>query len=151
MARKPKDTVQLKLRFPEALRRRLEKAAAIKDQSMNSEIIERLESSFHQDRAAELIALAMQLETTDERNWKDDPLSAQTVRIAADRIIAGIANLPREHPRPLKYEDDPQAYDRETERLKAGKRVPAKDAEVLAAVILRKIGVSLPTRTEANR
>jgi hypothetical protein len=43
MARKPTDTVQLKLRFSEALRRRLERAAAREGRSMNAEIIHRLE------------------------------------------------------------------------------------------------------------
>jgi len=46
MARKPTDTVQLKLRFPEALRRRLEPAATTTDRSMNAEIISRLKQSF---------------------------------------------------------------------------------------------------------
>jgi hypothetical protein len=49
MARKPSDTVQLKLRFPEALRRRLERAAKANDRSMNMEIIFRLEESFLMD------------------------------------------------------------------------------------------------------
>jgi hypothetical protein len=46
MARKPHETVQLKLRFPESLRRRLERDAGRNKQSMNSEIVSRLESSF---------------------------------------------------------------------------------------------------------
>jgi 16S rRNA U1498 N3-methylase RsmE len=49
MARKPTDTVQLKLRFPEKLRRRIEQAAERGKQSMNAEIIERLEQSFHKE------------------------------------------------------------------------------------------------------
>jgi hypothetical protein len=48
MARKPTDTVQLKLRFSEALRRRLEREAARNNRSMNTEIIHRLEESFRQ-------------------------------------------------------------------------------------------------------
>jgi hypothetical protein len=46
MARKPTDMVQLKLRFSEALRRRLERAAARNNRSMNTEIIHRLQGSF---------------------------------------------------------------------------------------------------------
>jgi hypothetical protein len=50
--RKPADTVQLKLRFPEKLRRRIEAAAAKNQQSMNLEIVERLDRSFqHEDEA----------------------------------------------------------------------------------------------------
>jgi hypothetical protein len=46
MARKPSDTVQLKLRFPEALRRRLEREAKRHGQSLNSEIVSILEGAF---------------------------------------------------------------------------------------------------------
>ena len=46
MVRKLADTVQLKLRFPERLRRQIEQAAERNRQSMNTEIIERLERSF---------------------------------------------------------------------------------------------------------
>jgi hypothetical protein len=54
LARKPTDEVQLKLRFDERLRRRLEKAAEQHVFSMNREIIERLEQSFSaEDQAAQ--------------------------------------------------------------------------------------------------
>ncbi len=150
MARKPSDTVQLKLRFPEALRRQLERAARAKDHSMNSEIIHRLERSFHSDRAVDAVAMAMELESTDERNWKEDPLSAETVRIGVDRIIAAFGGLPREHPRPVTPEDDPKKYEEETERLKRGERVPRKDAEVLATLLTRKFGLKLPTEEQSK-
>lgn len=51
MARKPTDTVQLKLRFPEAVRRRLEREARRSHRSMNTEIIHRLERTFWIDDA----------------------------------------------------------------------------------------------------
>jgi Arc-like DNA binding domain len=58
--RKPHDIVQLKLRFPEALRRRLEREAKRHGTSLNSEIIRILEDAFlRTDRAriaAETIA-----------------------------------------------------------------------------------------------
>jgi hypothetical protein len=47
--RKPNDVVQLKLRFSERLRARLEKAAAKTDDSLNTEIIRRLERSFAEE------------------------------------------------------------------------------------------------------
>jgi hypothetical protein len=57
MARKPTDDVQLKLRFKEALRRQLERAAADNNRSINAEIISRLESTFEAgDRLAETTA-----------------------------------------------------------------------------------------------
>ena len=46
MARRPTETVQLNLRFSEALRRKLEREAARTDRSMNAEIIQSLEASF---------------------------------------------------------------------------------------------------------
>lgn len=49
MARKQSDTVQLKLRFPEKLRLRIELAADRNQRSMNAEIIHRLEQSFQKD------------------------------------------------------------------------------------------------------
>src|SRR6516165_7818488 len=45
MQRKLTDQVQLKLRFDEKLRRKLERAAERNDRSMNAEIVHRLERS----------------------------------------------------------------------------------------------------------
>jgi hypothetical protein len=47
--RKPNEVVQLKLRFAERLRARLEKAAAKTDASLNTEIVQRLERSFRRE------------------------------------------------------------------------------------------------------
>src|SRR5262245_32716549 len=49
MARKPADTAHLNLRYPEALRRRLERTAKNGGRSMNTEIVERLEQSFRRE------------------------------------------------------------------------------------------------------
>jgi hypothetical protein len=49
VARKPTDIVKLQLRLPEALRRRLERAAKAHDRSMNTEIVLRLEEAFQMD------------------------------------------------------------------------------------------------------
>jgi hypothetical protein len=48
VTRKPTDLVQLKLRFDERLRRRIDRAAEHNECSMNAEIIKRLEQSFEQ-------------------------------------------------------------------------------------------------------
>ena len=61
MARKPSESVQLKLRFSERLRMRIEQAAKKNDQSLNSEIVRRLEQSFERDDRA---ALIQQVEAT---------------------------------------------------------------------------------------
>src|SRR5437764_217881 len=55
MARKPMDPVQLKLRFSEKLRARIEAAALKNGQSMNSEIVQRLEQSFARVNTQDLI------------------------------------------------------------------------------------------------
>jgi hypothetical protein len=49
MARKPTDTAHLNLRYPEALRRRLERAGKSNGRSLNSEIVHRLEQSFRRE------------------------------------------------------------------------------------------------------
>ena len=58
MSRKPSETVQLKLRFPEKLRQRIESAAARNKHSMNAEIVHRLEQSFQKDDAPGLAEAA---------------------------------------------------------------------------------------------
>jgi hypothetical protein len=55
MARKPTETVHLKLRFDEKLRRKIEAAATKNDQSMNAEIIQRLEESFRMESIKEVV------------------------------------------------------------------------------------------------
>jgi Arc-like DNA binding domain len=56
MARKTTNVVQLKLRFSETLRRRLERDAAQNRRSMNAEIIARLEQAYFKSTTADLIA-----------------------------------------------------------------------------------------------
>jgi len=58
MARKPSDMVQLKLRFPEALRRRLEREARRHGQSLNREIVSILEERFRESDDADRHAAA---------------------------------------------------------------------------------------------
>jgi glutamine phosphoribosylpyrophosphate amidotransferase len=60
MARKLSETVQLKLRFSEELRRKLEKAAERGGQSMNAEIIARLEGSFARQETHQEIERAVE-------------------------------------------------------------------------------------------
>ena len=60
MARKVTDTVQLKLRFSERLRRQLERAAKHNEWSMNTEIVDRLDVSFQREDQEEMIRRAVQ-------------------------------------------------------------------------------------------
>lgn len=59
MARKLSETVKLNLRFSEELRRKLEKAADRHNQSMNLEIVERLEESFRRVELEDIITAAV--------------------------------------------------------------------------------------------
>jgi hypothetical protein len=66
MARKPTDTVQLKLRFPEALRRRLVREAARRGQSLNGYIVRILEAAFQQSDSVQQRAQAIAEALGDE-------------------------------------------------------------------------------------
>jgi hypothetical protein len=59
MARKLSETVKLNLRFSEELRRKLEKAADRNSQSINSEILARLEGSFRKEEIREVVTEAV--------------------------------------------------------------------------------------------
>ena len=92
MARKLTDTVQLKLRFGEKLRRRLDQEAKERGRSLNNEIIRRLERSFDYDEwREERLTLIMALrshplltpqekatmekhELAEEREFQEDDL-----------------------------------------------------------------------------
>jgi len=106
MARKKTDVVQLKLRFSETLRRRLEREAKQQKQSLNGEIISRLEQSFRKAEDTDLIARVLGgmfgatggllnalvtaiwlIEKRTGKQWNKDPDTSQEVRDAADFII----------------------------------------------------------------
>ena len=98
MQRKLTDQVQLKLRFDEKLRRKLERAAERNDRSMNAEIVHRLERSLQDEEILteirnELAAMKKAIMETQEEQfeklyeqWKEDE--------AADRL----ADLQRDDP-----------------------------------------------------
>ena len=79
MARKPSDTVQLKLRFPEALRRRLEREARRHGQSLNREIVSILEERFRESDEADRHAAAFADALRDEfmRLYREDKTRGQ--------------------------------------------------------------------------
>jgi Arc-like DNA binding dprotein len=79
VARKPSDTVQLKLRFPEALRRRLEREARRHGQSLNREIVSILEERFRESDAADRHAAAFADALRDEfmRLYREDKTRGQ--------------------------------------------------------------------------
>jgi DNA-directed RNA polymerase specialized sigma subunit len=94
MQRKLTDQVQLKLRFEEKLRRKLEKAAEKNDRSMNAEIVNRLERSLQDQEILteirnELAAMKQAMTETQEeqferflKEWQED----QRAQADADRM-----------------------------------------------------------------
>ena len=106
MARKPSDTVQLKLRFSERLRRRLEREAKRQDRSLNSEIVNRLDESFS-DQGAEWLRAVLGSRTGDlvralttaiwliekrtGKKWHDDPDTWWQLQSAAQVIFDAFA------------------------------------------------------------
>ena len=114
MARKKTDTVQLKLRFSEALRRRLEREAKQQKQSLNGEIISRLEQSFRKAEDADLIASTFRaawgeatgdllrtiatavwlIERRTGKKWNEDLDTAGNVENAVQAIVVALAQGP---------------------------------------------------------
>jgi hypothetical protein len=86
MARKLTDTVQLKLRFSERLRRQLEQAATDNQQSLNTEIVSRLDASLQSEALEKMIARAVK-----------DGLKAQQ-KVTKKRIAAERSKSKRETP-----------------------------------------------------
>src|SRR5262245_30251606 len=85
MARKATDTVQLKLRFDEKLRRRIEVAAKRNNQSMNAEIIDRLEASFAKADIQEAIEkTAAQMAAAMRNEVFDKPIEAAIAKGAGE-------------------------------------------------------------------
>jgi hypothetical protein len=85
MARKLTDTVQLKVRLSEALRRLMEDAAARNGRSMNAEIVARLQSSVqkNQDAVTELAKMVLD-SVPDEVRERMIQLIGQTAREMVD-------------------------------------------------------------------
>jgi hypothetical protein len=84
MARKPTDTVQLKLRFSEGLRRRLEREAKRHGTSLNTEIVSILEKAFHRSDDIQERAKAVAAALGDE-------LVNEIVKAAEERNIFNYA------------------------------------------------------------
>jgi Arc-like DNA binding domain len=92
MARKPTDTVQLKLRFSERLRRRLEQAAKHNDWSMNTEIVNRLDTSFQREDQEEMIERAAR-DAVQAQQEVTRKLLAAELRKDKHKSPSGLSNL----------------------------------------------------------
>jgi hypothetical protein len=104
LPRRPTDVATLTLRIREALRRKLQRAAERHDQSLNSELIDRLEASF--DAANTQALLGMLIDGPEEstrlltcvaaalqlsRGWKTDLRTRQTLRVATGLLVEACA------------------------------------------------------------
>ncbi len=117
MAREPTDMVQLKLRFKESLRERLEQAAQEDGQSLNSAIVARLEQSLREDQEfgvglqAEVIRAIVGImgatSRTFGRPWYEDPDGWENVRGTVSYLFTLVE--PKEDPvRPPELEMSPR-------------------------------------------
>jgi hypothetical protein len=79
MGRKPTDNVSLKLRLREALRRKIEKAAAKKAISANAEAVERIEQTFEEEERWEQHYKEME-ESREEDERRHDEWIAEQAR-----------------------------------------------------------------------
>jgi hypothetical protein len=70
-ARKPTAIVQLKVRLREDLRRRLEREAERREDSLNNEIVRRLESSFKRDADQGLASEVRALRAENATLWNE--------------------------------------------------------------------------------
>jgi len=88
MARKPTDTIQLKVRMSETLRRQMEDAAARNGRSMNAEIVARLGHSIQKDQDAitELAKLLLDSVSDDVRHRMIQLMSQTAMEAAPDAV-----------------------------------------------------------------
>ena len=162
MARKLSDTVQLKLRFSEALRRRLEREAKRQEHSLNGEIIARLEQSFRKSEDADLLGSTLRalfggatgdllraiataiwlIEKSAGKKWHEDRETTFQVSHAIGQIIDWFAGGrdPARHAAFLKYRD--------LSFLPSGQRAAAANAAALET--LQKMGVA-PSDAEIDQ
>jgi hypothetical protein len=91
MARKRDDTIKLVLRLPPLLHRRLGRAATRKNQSLNSEMIERLQESFRGETAQDYRNLRKLSDVMAQRGRTTNPLTGRPlaeINEKLDRLIA---------------------------------------------------------------
>ena len=160
--RKLSDTAQLKLRFSEALRRRLEREARRQEHSLNGEIINRLEQSFRKSEDADLLGSTLRalfggatgdllraiataiwlIEKSAGKKWHEDRETTFQVSHAIGQIIDWFAGGrdPARHAALLKYRD--------LSILPPGQSAAAANAAALET--LRKMGVA-PSDAEIDQ
>ena len=95
MARKPTDEVQLKLRFSEALRRRLERVAARNNRSMNTEIIHSLEESLARDPTIENLLRELNDRLAPLGMTESFGQRLTAINEKLDKLIARVFDFPR--------------------------------------------------------
>ena len=162
MARKTTDTVQLKLRFSEALRRRLEREARRQEHSLNGEIINRLEQSFRKSEDADLATLVYRapfgertgdllhafataiwlIEKRAGKKWHDDPETAFQVSHAINEIIDWFTRQRRDPARDDPARDAAFLKYRDLSHLSGSGKQSTAAANAAALETLQKMGMA---------
>ena len=104
MPRKPSETVQLKLRFPERLRVRIEAEAEKSERSMNAEIVHRLEQSFEGDSRAEVV------DALHSRHPLPAGLPCRLVMLEPDRVVLDGDHRRQHRPWPAPIDSPGEGY-----------------------------------------
>ena len=104
MARKLTDTVKLQVRLSERLRRRLEQAAKHNDWSMNTEIVNRLDTSFQKEEQEKMLAVAIEQAVTAAA-------TATAGRLVQELRLSGLT--PEQTARPHEGAEHPAPPDKE--------------------------------------
>ena len=105
MAKKTTGTAEVKVRMPKDLHRKIQRDADRQGQTINAEILRRLQSSYQSDRMfegvlapdnAKLIRM-LGLATVLAGAWKKDHKRAYALRFAIERIFLTFAEAPELH------------------------------------------------------
>jgi hypothetical protein len=119
VARKVTDTVQLKLRFSERLRRQLERAAKHNEWSMNTEIVDRLDVSFQREaQEKEMGGMIEQAvhEAASRTARRLEQVAHSAVTDAARMLVQELRQsglIPDQNARPLEATQHPTPPDKE--------------------------------------
>jgi Arc-like DNA binding domain len=149
MARKPTDEVQLKLRFSEALRRRLERAAARNNRSMNTEIIHRLGQSFER---AELPAakagrsVSEEIEYRLDRSFYEDVLPKRMAETIKPAVKEAVETAERNIATDIAIKMTFGITIKTLEEL--GHTIPPADYERVLAVVWERVPAWLPEKRD---
>jgi len=151
MARKPTDEVQLKLRFSEALRRRLERAAARNNRSMNTEIIHRLGQSFERAEVPAAKAgrsVSEEIEYRLDRSFYEDVLPKRMAETIKPAVKEAVETAERNIATDIAIKMTFGITLKTLEEL--GHTIPPEDYERVLAVVWERVPAWLPEKRDSE-